>query len=104
MIPAVANGVAFPLTRPSDGDTKNVVFGIQPYPVTIDGFQVVTTLQCVVIVDGSPSLATAAPPVTVTAKVNGEPLVVVGSLLTLPSGHVGPVPPQAGAGPAVSVT
>ena len=103
MTPAVANGAAFPLVRPVDGDAKNVTFGTQPYPVAIDGFRVVTSARCIVVVDGAPVVAAVSPPITAVVRVNGEPLVVVGSVVTLPSGHTGVVPPQAGAGPAVTI-
>lgn len=113
MTPAVANGMAMSFVRPSDGNVKSVVFPAPPLfpalPITVDGSSVIPVVAGVVsvVVDGALAEATTTGPVTTVLMVVIDgidcPLVVVGSVLALSSGHVFTVLPANGSSPTVIV-
>jgi hypothetical protein len=102
-IPALVNAVPITCIRPGDGNVKVVTLagpspttkvGILPLAVTIGAS--LTTMTS----DG----AGAVTLVTAIVKDNGCFVVLAGSTLTLPSGHIGVVPTPIIAGTVINLT
>ena len=109
MTPAVANGVVITCIHPVTLETKSVKLASRTPALIFNTFPAVTAVNgaCPVTVDDAPAIATISGPqsviVTVTVGADIANLVVVGSIVTLVSGHVGTVLAGHGAGSPLSV-